>query len=398
MDLSHHSVIVFGRFETGLAIMRSLGEAGVKFLSIDYKKDVGWYSRYGSKSLCPKPVDESSLLDWVSRNFNPDRQRIAFVSNDGFLNFFSRNRDYLAKYFSLEMPSAETLNRIQDKLLQYDLCIELGVPAPKTIEVTVGIDVSNFPFPAFLKGKDVNTWRKYFGGNQKGFVISSKSHFDDFMKHFPLHQVSVILQELIQGPDENHYKYCAYRDGSGKIVAEFMLQKIIQYPVHFGIGASVKSVFNEKLLIEGRKLFHEINYCGVGSAEFKLDERDGVFKLIELNPRYWQQNYLSTTCGINFPSLQYGRFLGNRVCVHSEYRRGVMWRNGLLTLYALTEYFRMGRLDFLSRIKMLRGRTVYSHLDLADIKPWLNHIEYGIVILKLPFILLRLFIRSGRKQ
>lgn len=397
MELSNHRVLVFGRFETGLAIMRSLGMEGVNFLSIDYKKDVGWYSRYGKKSLCPHPNDEVNLLKWVKDNFTKDRRRIAFISNDSFLNFFIHNRDILGRYFSVEMPSNETLIQIQDKLSQYSLCMNFGISAPRTIEVKEGLDITDFPFPAFLKGKEVDSWRKYFGGSKKGFVINSKSHFDDIIAKIPLQEVPVVLQELIIGPDDNHFKYCAYRDSNGVIVAEFMLQKMIQYPVHYGIGASVKSVFDERLLVVGRRLFNEINFCGVGSAEFKLDARDGEYKLIELNPRYWQQNYLPTKCGVNFPILQYKNFMGHPEYTQREYRIDVLWRNGLLTLYALMDYLRMGRHQFSSRLKMLKGEMVYSHFELNDIKPWLNHIEYGLVFLKLPYLLIRSFICSEKK-
>jgi predicted ATP-grasp superfamily ATP-dependent carboligase len=47
----------------------------------------------------------------------------------------------------------------------------------------------------------------------------------------------------------------------------------------------VQSVEYPELLALGKAFFKKIGYRGVGSAEFKLDDRDGTLKLIELNPR-----------------------------------------------------------------------------------------------------------------
>ena len=55
----------------------------------------------------------------------------------------------------------------------------------------------------------------------------------------------------------------------------------------------------------GKRFLESIGYRGIGSAEFKRDERDGELKLIELNPRYWQQAALAERCGVNFPLAQY---------------------------------------------------------------------------------------------
>ena len=46
-----------------------------------------------------------------------------------------------------------------------------------------------------------------------------------------------------------------------------------------------------------------MGYHGIAHIEFKLDARDGVYKLMEINPRGWQFSYLATVCGVNLPYL-----------------------------------------------------------------------------------------------
>ena len=381
--------VVFGRFETGLAIMRSLGLMHTIFLSVDFKKDVGWYSVFGEKRICPHPEFEVELKEWIKFNFNDNSKPLVFISSDDFLSFFGKHRIFLEQFFELELPSSELIESLQNKYFQYSICLENGINSPKTFLVNNDINIGKLTFPSFIKGQDVNTWRAHFGGSFKGFVINNIEEFNSVVASYSVEKVPSIIQELIIGPDENHYKYCAYRTKEGEILAEFMLQKLIQFPKGYGIGAAVKSVYYEDLLEQGRKLFHGINYVGVGSAEFKRDLKDQKLKLIELNPRYWQQNFLATQCGVNFPAIQLANREGNVRTQTNDYSLGHVWVNRALVARALMNYLKEGYPSFKNRLLMLNGKKVYSHQFNGDQKPFLVELEWGLVFLKLPFVLLK---------
>ena len=110
-----------------------------------------------------------------------------------------------------------------------------------------------------------------------------------------------------------NFKVCVYNDKNNNQIALFCLKKIHQMPINFGVASCAISVRNIELEKIGLKLFKEIKYNGIGSAEFKYDERDKKYKLIEINSRYWQQNYLSLICGINFPLIDYAYSTGIKV-------------------------------------------------------------------------------------
>jgi predicted ATP-grasp superfamily ATP-dependent carboligase len=384
--------IVFGRFETGLGILRSLKDLGNNLYSVDYKEDVAFVSKYGQKLICPKPADDKALVSWLKEQF-PDGGKV-FISSDDFLDFFNRNREHLS-FLDLEIPDAELLGSLQDKFFQYEVCIKNGINAPSTFKVTENLEKGSLPYPVFLKGMEVNAWRKHYGGSLKGFVINDQLELEEWMNEHPYKTVPTIAQSLIIGPDENHYKYCAYRNLKGEIQAEFMLQKLVQYPIGFGIGAATKSIFNEELLKQGRALFNSINYLGVGSAEFKLDNRDGKFKLIELNPRYWQQNYQATACGLNFPQIQY-QSAAESIDTSKSYVTDVVWMNRAMVARALSHYLKKGLGHFRSRIKILKGQSkVYSHYHPQDKRPFYKEIQFGLVLLKLPIVLLKDFLKAS---
>lgn len=281
------------------------------------------------------------------------------------------------------------IDSLQNKYFQYSVCLEHDINAPITYLVNNELNTARLSFPAFIKGLDVNLWRAHFGGTFKGFVVNNIQEFQSVVASYSTTNVPTIIQELIVGPDENNYKYCAYRNKQGDILAEFMLQKLIQFPKGYGIGAAVKSIYDEDLLEQGRRLFHGINYFGVGSAEFKRDEKDGKFKLIELNPRYWQQNFLATQCGVNFPIIQLTNNEAKLGAQPKDYYLGYVWLNRLLVARALMAYLKEGFQSFKNRLLMLKGKKVYSHQFKGDQKPFLVELEWGLVLFKIPFILLK---------
>jgi predicted ATP-grasp superfamily ATP-dependent carboligase len=83
---------------------------------------------------------------------------------------------------------------------------------------------------------------------------------------------------------------------------------------------------NVPALVElGRRFFEGLNYTGVGSIEFKKDDKDGTFKLIELNPRLWQQNIQATYAGVNFAYINYLDCIGEMVEPSLHFRENVRY-------------------------------------------------------------------------
>jgi predicted ATP-grasp superfamily ATP-dependent carboligase len=254
-------------------------------------------------------------------------------------------------------------------------------------------ELKNLPasvnFPLFVKGRDVNTWRKRISGNVKGFRIENKTQLNEKLKEILLKGVPVIMQEIIEGPDTNHFKYNTYLTKEGNIAGEFALQKIRQNPPHFGVGAVVQSLEYPELIELGRKLFKGIEYRGIGSAEFKKDERDGRLKLIEINPRYWQQNYLATYCGVNFPYYNYADLTGTSFKVNSVYKANVKWINRQLDFDSFVKYRKESLLTFKSWRTSRKGEKVISDFTWSDPIPALYNIKFGLKLFKAPLYLIK---------
>lgn len=386
--------VVFGLFETGLGVARALGRRGIDVIGIDHIRDIGCFSRYVKPMRCPHPVNENALfLEWVDTTFKGQPAFPAFLTSDIFLFTFSKNRGYLSKYFLFNLPTENQLEAIADKYSQYLLAIDTGVKVPKTWMASTPQDLEKLKpefinWPLFIKGRDVNAWRAHFGGTVKGFSVGSYEELLHQLLPALEQKIPVILQEVILGPDTNHFKYCAYISKEGITLAEFCLRKIRQNPIRFGIGAVVESIDYPDLVTEGRKLLKGINYHGVGSAEFKLDQRDGQLKLIELNPRYWQQNILTEACGINFALLNFEDLTNEHAPAPlSEYKVGIKWVNIYMDFDSFLKYWKAGEITFREWIGSLRGPKVFSDFASDDVLPAFWEIRFGWKFFRLPIFL-----------
>jgi D-aspartate ligase len=393
-----HPAMILGMFETGLAVGRSLGRKGVHVSGLDFIKDIGFYSKYIKANLCPHPAEKEdefvSLMVDIGKNSSA--KYALFITSDDFLNTVSKNREMLNDYYLLNLPDHNLLESINDKYLQYKLSkkADIEVPTTRLLKYYEAAEKlkGELSYPVFLKAKDVNAWRKVFGGSVKGFVVNSDKELLDRCHEISREKIDIIAQEIIKGPETNHYKVNCYFSSQGEALLAFTLRKIRQNPVYFGFGSVVESVSYPKLMDTGIKLFKNIGYRGVGSAEFKKDINDGKFKLIEINPRYWQQNSLPEKCGMNFPLIDYMSVTGQDPEPLSDFEKGIKWINIYRDFDSFLQYRKNGELSFFQWVLSLKGKKVLSDFALDDIKPAFYEIGFSKKLAKLPkYIIKRMF-------
>ena len=396
-----HTALVLGMFETGLGVGRSLGKNGIKVFGVDFKKDIGFYSVYIRASICPHPIIEPDALlkQLIDFSKSQTHKPVLFVTTDTFLDFVSKYSDELKRHFLFNLSSSELIQQISNKYKQFLLARNADIAIPATFKITSAKELENvfaeLEFPLFIKALDVNSWRKHIGSAIKGFVVWNEIELREKIIFLLSLNLEVILQEIICGPETNHYKYCACIGRDGRILLEFTLRKIRQCPIHYGVGAVVESIDYPEMIAEGRKLIQNIGYRGVGSAEFKFDPRDGKLKLIELNPRYWQQNSLATACGMNFPLMDYQEASGQSPLPVTEFVKNIKWVNRHMDFTSFMHYREAGELTFLEWRKSLCGKKVHPDFTWDDPIPVLYDFDFGLKLFKIPLLLFKkLFLKS----
>ena len=89
----------------------------------------------------------------------------------------------------------------------------------------------------------------------------------------------------------------------GELKAYFMHERIHEVPPTGGPSSMAKSFYDEELIAVGSQVLRALKWHGVAMVEFKKDVDDGLYKLIEINPKFWGSLGLSIATGVDFPYL-----------------------------------------------------------------------------------------------
>lgn len=397
--------IVLNMDQNGLGALRSLGRAGIVSYGVDWRKEaIAFRSRYCMKKIVisdplkfpERAVDE--LLDLGASTSSGGEKAVLLPTADYYVALISRNRERLSQYFRFNIPSAEILEGLIDKSRQYVLAERARVPVARTFAPTSAEELvqlkGELRFPVVLKALNSAQWSAQI--LEKGFPCGSFEQLYEKFAFTTEKGVAPLIQEIIIGPNRNHFKVCAYFSATRKLLAVFTTQKLRQAPVDFGTGTCMVSTVKPELVQLAMKFFDEIKYTGIGSIEFKLDDRDGVFKMIELNPRLWMQSVQAALAGVNFSEIYYRDLIGEDPEAVLKHAIGVKWLEFKSDFLSFLANNRRGHVTLGQWLRSIRGVSGYAYFAWDDPLPALVRSHYGKELLMAPVKLARVSRKTTR--
>ena len=366
---------VLGLFDTGLAVVRALGRSGLTVFGFDHQRDeFGFRIKFGVHAVSPHPRAADELVAFLCERARHCSERpILYPTSDAFVTFVSENRHTLEPHFRFALPSCESVSIALNKAAMYALASEAQVPVPCTQTPGTLDDVRRLAtvvaYPAVIKPLVGHLWRERYRGD-KAIRVDGAPALVSWFEEILAAEQPALIQSLVVGPNTNHCKVCGYFDGNGEPRAVICMRKIRQYPVDFGVGTLMETVVEPEVRELGLRLFRAMNWRGPGSIEFKRDDRDGRWKLIELNPRLWQQHSLAEVSGMNFPLLQYLDLTGHAATVDT-YRAGVRWLDEFRDPRSAWEHRKRAALTFTQWGQSLSGVRAYALWAPDDPAPFL---------------------------
>lgn len=391
-----HKAFVLSLFDTGLGVVRSLGRAGVAVVGFDSNPVMpGFASRYCAARLSPDPVSQpEALLEVLLKESESLAEpAVLMPASDAYALFIARYRAELSRRFLFLLPADDTLDALVEKRSQYELAARIGMPLAQTCYPDTMDDVARIKdeleYPVFIKPYYGHLWREIYGSAHKGFEVSSPGELARRFAEIFGHGLQALAQSIILGPDSNLYEASFYIDREGRPKAIFTHRKIHQYPPHYGVASCAESVVYPELVALGLKLMAGFQYRGISSIEFKRDDRDGQLKLIELNPRFGQQNLLAAYCGVNFPLIEYLDLTGQPQESVRDFKVGVKWLDPVLDVPSFLQYARRGETTLWEWLKSWKGVRTFPVFAWDDLGPFWKKYENGKKFLALPRVLLR---------
>lgn len=316
-----------------LAVVRSLGQKGLSVAAADSVRFAkSFFSRYCvASAIYPSPTHGI-------REFQKGMARILDrlapamlmpMAERTILALTADREEVEARVTLAPLPSREALRVAFDKHATIELAQSLGVPAPRTFSFRELPDLervrAQIPYPAVIKPRRseiVTADGRIVPGGGQEYCFGPE---DLAARYLAVHRRAPLplIQEFI--PGEGYGISVLYDRGRLKALFAYRRLRMVR-PT--GSGSSLReSIAPPPAMVHAaRSLLEALRWHGVAMVEFKLDPRDGIPKLMEINGRFWNSLPLAVAAGVDFPFLLYTLGTEGDVPECFDYRVGVKSR------------------------------------------------------------------------
>jgi len=316
-------LVTDGLWRKSLAVARSLGRAG-KQVAVGEMTPLccAFFSTYcREKLLYPSPrTKPDRFVEFIKDKLKTGKYEAIYPMEEETLLLLGKERDWICEHTLFPFPENAMIESVRDKASLMKTAEQAGFPVPKTILVNNAEEleerIDEVPLPAVIKPRISSGARGIEYVREREELIPAYNRVDSKYSR-PL------IQEFI--PGESFGVPCL-GDGEGGMPAVFIHRRLRSYPTSGGSSTLAESVESSKLVEIAERWIKHLRWYGVAMLEFRLDERDGRFKLIEMNPRFWGTTALPTACGVNFPLLLYKMAAGEEIPHIREWKTGVKAR------------------------------------------------------------------------
>lgn len=378
------TAFIMNMFCTGLGIARTLGEHGVGVIGLSaHRRIYGNFTRYGKTVSCPDSRDQpEELLEFLLETGKRLGERaVIFPTRDDDLVFLDRFREPLRPYFAPVIPESPALRACLNKWETYSWARTAGVATPRCWIIEGPEDLprvlKELTYPCVLKPVASHHWRR--GGNwalvggRKAVGIVSRDELQQEYDAVARADQRAIVQEMVPGGDEALVIAACYLDRDSNWVAGFNTQKLAQSPPGFGTGYIVQSVNLPELVDPTLRLLQTMRFTGIAEVEYKWDSLSEEYKLIEVNPRPWDQHRLGPSCGVDLMYLAYCEYAGLPRPVFQYRASTCKWiaEDTLITTSLMMLWRRQTGLRSLFRLA--KGRRIYAIWSAQDPLPFIAY-------------------------
>ena len=303
----------------GLGVLRSLGRCGVPVYAItEPGLPPAAVSRYASGRFVSRATGRErpdSLIPGLMKAGRHIGTRSVIVSiDDEAAVLVAEHREELSEHFLLPDVAVGLPGRLASKTGLFELCREHGIPAPASVTPGSVDEVAEFAatarFPVVVKNADPWLRRRHpivpnttvldspgelLALTGRGSGDSSGDGSGPGGGGAPQRAPGIILQEYLPGEHAEDWISHLYANADSDCLVLLTGRKVRSWPPGTGLTASAYAAFNPELAALTERFCKEIGYSGVGDLDWRLDLRDGQYKLVDFNPRPGNQFRLFET-------------------------------------------------------------------------------------------------------
>jgi predicted ATP-grasp superfamily ATP-dependent carboligase len=361
---------------TGLQSARILARHGIPVIGL--VKDLDHFccrTKMVEKILKANTASEEFIELLEKMGPTLEQKAVLFPCTDMSVLTLSRNRQRLEKWYHIALPKAEVVEMLMDKVSFYTYAEKEGLAIPRTFFLRSRSDAEaaagELTYPCIMKPPmKTPTWEK--NTKAKVYKVASRGEFIELYDRCSGWADLLMVQEWIEGNDADLYSCNCYFDANSQPLVTFIARKIRQWPIETGTSCLGEECRNDAVLEESLRLFHSVNYHGLGYVEMKRDQRSGKHYIIEPNiGRPTGRSAIAETGDVELLYTKYCDLLGlplpqNRV----QKYQGVKWMYLRHDIQSALYYWWRGKLTIRDWWRSVRGRKMDAVFAWNDQAPF----------------------------
>lgn len=260
-----------------------------------------------------KPSRFVDVLVHAAKEFqrqDPQRTLLLIACGDVYANLLSMCAEQLRPWYAFHTIDADLVKQLTIKSSFYELCEQYDLPHPKTVSLTAE-DVRSkryeqlpFAYPVAMKPADSVQWLDIdFEGRKKAFIFNDPEELATIIQraYAAGYTGKMVIQDFIPGDDSRMRVLNAYVDSEHHVRMMMLGHPLLEDPSPVAVGnyAIIEPDYNESICRRVAAFLQAIEYEGVANFDMKYDERDGEYKLFEINLRQGRSSFFVTLNGAN---------------------------------------------------------------------------------------------------
>lgn len=260
-------------------------------------------------------------LEKISQQYKNEAEHLVLVAtNDEYVRLIVENRQQLEKDFKFNYIEENLLNDLLVKNNFYKVCERHGIDIPKTYMFDCASEetfTEEMTYPIIIKpGNGVNYFKHSFPGQHKVYKLNSLEEAQEVIEKIKDsgYRDELIIQDYIPGDDTYMWDAVVYMSQESEPQVVSFGQVVLQEHTITGIGnyTAVITKPNREMMDKLVQFLKELGYVGFANFDLKYDQRDGKFKVFEVNVRQGRSSYYITQCGHNMAQLLVDDLIENK--------------------------------------------------------------------------------------
>lgn len=263
--------------------------------------------------------DEKEFVKAINKfaKEHANKKVIVISSNETYASFLVSNKKHFENNILFNYPDTKILESLINKELFYKTFSNSVLSFPKTLYTTAkefNISSIDFQYPIIIKPANVVLYNHInFAGKKKIYKLNNEDELLDAINCIKNsdYDDTLIIQEFIPGDDSHLFDSVVYssKDKDVKLISFAQIGLQEHSPNMVGNAAVVINGYNSfnidtlSIVNDIREFMNSISYSGFAEFDLKYDERDGKFKVLEINARQGRCSYYITPLGFNLVKL-----------------------------------------------------------------------------------------------